>query len=219
MNIGPARMVLSDNILKQLNPEPVEVTHDFKVDISLFVTANFELTIGAINQDEARAGREAKNSVKGETDPDVISEILYRDDSYYDDRRVAARNMALVGLLIRLQHWAAAYARRIDHKRKSGNPLRAELDFLNANLGKALVGPEYFQRLTDARDSIVHANAQPHWAYRSPRSKKSSLRSVDSRYVPEGYRVAIGDADLAEAVHKSIALIKWYDEKLTAAGK
>lgn len=155
----------------------------------------------------------ARESVKDESDRDTIFSILDAHENYYDDLRVAARNLALVGLVVRLHHWAAAYARRIDGGRTADKPLETELGFLNSKLGKPPVPTEFFRKLVDVRDSVIHANSLPQWTYRD------KPRLVDARFAPEGYRVAVSDEDLAEALEKAITLIKWYDERLIAISK
>jgi|SRR5271157_4346879 len=207
-------MSLPDEFAELLNDEePIEISHEFEVDLNCLVTTNHKLTMEGIERAESDEIAAAEESLNGETDRDMVSSILSGHQNFYDDLRVAARNLTLVGLVTRLQHWASAYARRIDPKRKGGAPLDNDLNFLNTKLGTPPVATDFFYKLAEVRNSVIHADSLSQWTF------KDNTRSVDPRYAPNGYRVEVSDEDLRDAIEKAITQIKWYDEKLTALHK
>lgn len=205
-------MPLPDNFDMSLDL-PIVVSHEFEVDLNYLVTTNYGITIEGIDQRANAELSAIKAEFREETDRDLVRPILADTENYFDDLKVAARNLAMVALVTRLQHWASAYARRFDSGRETGRPLENELGFLNSNLGTPPEDVSFFCKLAEVRHSVIHNDAQPQWTY------KGNKRNVDTRYVPNGYRVEISDEDLAEAIEKAITLIKWYDERLVALHK
>lgn len=187
----------------------IELTHDFEADLHRLVIANHKFTMDGIARDEAEGMPKAEAEFDWETESGIISAI----QNGYDDLRVTARNLAMVGIVTRLQHWVGFYARRIDKKRERGLPLDTELGFLNSHLGDGPTPILYFSELAEVRHSVIHADSLPQWTY------KGKTRSVASRYAHGDWRVELTDEQVNEAIEKAIALIKWYDDKLITQGK
>ena len=164
----------------------VEITHDFQADLRRLVIANHKFTMEGIARDEAEGMADAKAQLDWETQSGVLSAY----QNYYDDLKVAARNLAIVGLVTRLQHWASFYARRIDKKRERGLPLDTEFGFLNSHLGDGPTPISYFSELAEVRHSVIHADSLPQWTY------KGKTRSVAPRYAHGDWRVELTDEQL-----------------------
>jgi hypothetical protein len=184
----------------------IKLTHDFEADLHRLVIANHRFTMEGIARDEA----EGMAEVEAELDWEAHSGILNAYQNHYEGLKIAARNLAMVGLVTRLQHWASFYARRIDPKRERGQSLDTELGFLNSHLGGGPAQIDYFIELAEVRHSVIHADSQPTWTY------KGKTRSVAPCYAPSNWRVELTDDQLTEAIEKAIAQIKLYDEKLIA---
>jgi hypothetical protein len=195
-----------------LNDEPAEVSHEFQVDLNCLVIANHRFTIEGIERAENEDMSAAESMLEGETDYDTVSSVLSSYRNSYDDFKVAARNLTLVGLVTRFHHWAGAYARRVDPKRKRGLSLREELNFLKDSIGER-EETKFFLDVEEVRNSVIHADSQPQWDF------KGKIRKVEPRYAPNSYRVEVSEEDLAEAIQKAIAQIEWYDQKLTSLRK
>ena len=208
-------MALPDDLADKLLNEPIEeMSHEFEVDLTCLVIANHKITMEGIAHAEDEELANLQESLKDETDREMVWSIVSYQRNFYDDLRVAARNLAVVVLVTRLQRWAGAYARRIDPKREAGQPIDKELNFLNGKLGPPPNdATQFFFDLAEVRHSVIHADSQPQWSF------KGKTRSVDQRYVPNGYRVEVDDEGLRDAIAKAIAQIKWYDEKFAALHK
>jgi hypothetical protein len=203
---------ISDDFYRLLNA-PVETAHEFEVELNCLVITNHKLTMEGIDRVERDEMADVEESFKDETDYEMVSSIRSARLQFYDDLRAAARNLTFVGLITRLQHWASAYARRIDPKREPGNSLKSDLNFLNAKLGAPRVATNFFCALAEVRNSVIHGNSVPQWSF------NGKPRNVDTRYAPNGYRVEVSEEDLKEAIEKAITQIELYDEKLIAVHK
>jgi hypothetical protein len=93
---------------------PMEAPHEFEVELNCLVITNHKLTMRGIDRIENEEMAAVEESFEDEMDYDMVSSIRNAHSQFYDDLRVAARNLTLVGLITRLQHWASAYARRMD---------------------------------------------------------------------------------------------------------
>ena len=79
--------------------EPVELPHEFVIELNSLVVVNHKLTLEAIDKDE-----EAELAkVGGSDDPDTLRSIENGIQTFYEDLRRAANNMAAVVLVIRTQ--------------------------------------------------------------------------------------------------------------------
>jgi hypothetical protein len=85
--------------------------HDFEIELHMLVTANHEFTISAIDRDEDGELSKIDDEFHVESD-EVIYSIRGQLQNTYDDFRRAARLLALVGLVTRLQHWVSRFAQR-----------------------------------------------------------------------------------------------------------
>jgi hypothetical protein len=209
LNWKESCMVLPEGFDESLS-EVIEDAHEFAVDLNYLVIANHKFTMEGIKRAEDEALTGLQDSLKYETDRDIVSSIICHEENFFDNLRVAARNLAVVGLVTRLQHWAGAYARRIDPTREAGQSVQKELSFLNSQLGAPPIETSFFLKLAEVRHSVIHADSQPRWTH------LGKARSVDPRYAPNGYRVEVEDEYLEDAVAKAITQIKWYDEKLAS---
>jgi hypothetical protein len=188
---------------------PQQLAHEFEVDLNCLVIANHELTMEGIDRIEREEMAAVDDSLREEPDDEVASSIRIRYQRNYDDLRAAARNLALVGLVTRFQHWISLYARRIEPQRKPCN-LEKGIEFLSGELGSGPEGMDFFMKLKDARDSVIHADSEETWEH-------GKSRKVEPGYIV-GSHVELRKEDLAEAIDKTIEQMKWYDQKLRERG-
>jgi hypothetical protein len=198
-------MPLPEDFDDSLN-EPVIVPHEFEVDLNYLVVSNHRITMEGIDRAENADISELEPSLKVEADYDMISDEIRHRQDIYDGLRRAARNLTMVGLVTRLQHWVALYARRIEPQRKPGKPLEKEFELLEKHLGK---GPDdaFFIELKNVRDSVIHADSQATWTH------DKTNRQVALRYVV-GAHVDLTEEDIDAAIKKAIVQIEWYDKRL-----
>ncbi len=114
-------------------------------------------------------------SLQGD-DPETVRSILSYHSNFYEELRKAHRNLALVGIVTRLQHWINNLARQTFPNEKPQTLLR-QLRLLNGKLGQGPVKLEFFEELVTVRDSIIHADSAAEWEY--PPGKP---RQVADRY-------------------------------------
>jgi hypothetical protein len=195
-----------------LNDEPIEMMHQFEVDLNCLVIINHKYTLDGLERDENRAMLAAE-SLGDENDPEMVASILDAQRRPFDDFRVAARNLAMVALVTRFHHWISAYARRIDTARTRGVILREELNFLKREIGEGPENASYFLALAEVRNSVIHGDSQRTWEF------NGKTREVELRYAPTPYQVEVSEQDLAEAIRKTVTQIKWYDQKLMSLNK
>src|SRR5216684_4605916 len=91
--------------------QPQEIAHDFEIDLHNLVTANHAFTMEAIERDEDKELAEIDGGLHLESH-EVVESIRAPLLNFYDDLRRAARLNALVGLVTRLQHWIAKFAKQ-----------------------------------------------------------------------------------------------------------
>jgi hypothetical protein len=196
-------MADSDELLNTL----VEVAHGFEVDINTVVVVNHQITIDGIANLEQREVERVREEFAAE-DPDVLDSLVRTEEWFYSDLRKAAHNLALVGLVTRLQHWIEKFARELDIKPTRGDDsvLIRYLQSLNGELGDGPVPIKFFQELVMARDSVIHADSRAQWSHKKMR------REVAPRY-RSGFDLEISEEQLKEAVAKAIEQVKWYEEK------
>ena len=160
-------------------------------------------------------------SLQGD-DPDTVGSILSYHANFYEELRKAQRNLALVGIVTRLQHWINRLSRQTFPNGKSQG-LPKQLQLLNGKLGAGPVKVDFFEELVTARDSIIHADSLVEWEYQGKK------RRVADRYIYgeladrdlgepglNTLEINLADDHLVEAVENSIEMVKWYDEKLNA---
>src|ERR1700693_4956604 len=184
----------------ELNDEPIEISHEFEVDLACMIVANHRLTLEAITRQE---DQELENIHKGPSlDDDELCSFMSYVQTGYDDRRRAARNLALVALVTRFHHWLTRLIRRLP---TTPNPylqqsVAKELSTLTSALGQCPVSPlTFFEDLAEVRHSIIHADAQAEWEYPA-----GVQRKVADCYRNAWSEVEISDEQLTEAVAKAV---------------
>jgi hypothetical protein len=145
-----------------------------------------------------------------EQDFDVLDSMVRYQEWFCEDLRRAARNLALVVVVTRLQHWIDRFYRDITGSGKNpgqDSELVWYIKALNDNLGQGPVPAEFFQGLVTARDSVIHRNSSAQWSY------KDRERKVPKCYC-DGSSVEISEEHLKDAVAKAAEQVKWYDQQL-----
>lgn len=177
--------------------EPIEVSHEFVVDLHCLVVENHRLTLEAINKAK-------EEDLTKYSDPED-----YNPEPYYEDRLRAANNLALVAVVTRFHHWITRF---VGEFHASATPyeqrgLKEELSDLSV-LGNAPVPAKFFEDLAEVRHSVIHADSKAQWTYRNK-----------PREVSPGYRnawgiVEVSEKQLEESIAKAIQQVQWYDDQL-----
>lgn len=187
----------------------IEIPSDFEVDLNLVVMANCRLTLEGI--DRARQEELELHSAELAGDaPEILSDALSNVAFEFEELRKAAIQLALVGVVTRLQHWVGLLVNKakitVPKPERAKSKLICQLEALNKSLNcdSPLLD---FENLVNLRDSIVHADSLAQWEYNGPRT------------VPEHFRDAYGkirvtEEDLQKFVAKAILQISFYDEVL-----
>jgi hypothetical protein len=106
----------------------VEVAHQFEIDLTTLVVLNHQLTVDGIATLEQREIAQTKEDLAGE-DPEVLDSQVRFQEWFYSDLRIDARNLALVGLITRFQHWIEKFTQELGVK-----PRQADESTLVSNL-------------------------------------------------------------------------------------
>lgn len=188
--------------------EPIELAHEFEVDLNTLVVVNHNLTLESITRSEDEALSKTDLTMDDEAQRSIISYV----GLFYEDLRRAANNLAIVGLVTRLEHWIGIFARRLPKQQKSrASVLVKDLALLNTRLGSGPVRAKFFEDLVTVRDSVIHADSQAEWEHLGKR------RRVADRYTNYvGGVVDIDEDQVKEALANAVKQVKWHDEKLTA---
>jgi hypothetical protein len=80
---------------------------------------------------------------------------------------------------------------------------------LTAKVGAGPIPVEFFERLVTVRDSVIHGDGQKTWDY-----PPGNARTVAQEYVNPYGETEISEAQLKEAVAKSIEQVEWFDTRL-----
>ncbi len=189
----------------ELDDAPFEIPHEFELDLNCVVVANHRLTMEGIDRSEDE-GLDEIDVEDFETQNSITNHL----HNFYDDLRRAARRLALVELVTRLQHWIRRLVKEL--KLKPDKVYESQLANLFDALNKALgIGPvpiAFFEDLVRVRDSVIHADSKAEWEHNGK-----------ARRVADEYRNAYGDVELTEeqlqdAIHKAVQQVKWYDQNL-----
>jgi len=189
----------------ELDDAPFEIPHEFELDLNCVVVANHRLTMEGIDRSEDE-GLDEIDVEDFETQNSITNHL----HNFYDDLRRAARRLALVELVTRLQHWIRRLVKEL--KLKPDKVYESQLANLFDALNKALgIGPvpiAFFADLVRVRDSVIHADSKAEWEHNG-----------QARRVADEYRNAYGDVELTEeqlqdAIHKAVQQVKWYDQNL-----
>jgi hypothetical protein len=200
----------------------IELPHSLETELWCLVTANHQITLQGITQQQEEMLNHMERSLEGE-DPDTKRSVLSAHENFYEELRQASRNLALVGIVTRLQRWINRLTRQAFPLEKP-QWLPAQLRSLNKKLGEGPIKVEFFEELVTARDAIIHNDAlATEWEFQGKK------RRVADRYVYGESKLSddeLGEAGLntlelnlsedhlVEAVQNSVAQVKWYDDKL-----
>jgi hypothetical protein len=198
--------MLMSNDWEGLPGEILEIPHDFVVDIKTLVLVNYDLTVQAIEGEEDKA----LNFEVGPSDLDSSRSIISSIVNSHEELRVAARNLAVVGLVTRFQHWLETFVSQQKLTPGKEGKVGRVVKLLNALNGRFAEGPvpiEFFKGIVDLRDSIIHANAQAEWDF-------GEGRKVADEYRTDFGTVALTSKQFTEAVQNCIDQVIWYDEQI-----
>jgi hypothetical protein len=200
--------------LDNLGPldEPQEIAHDFEIDLNCVVVANHNLTLEAIDRDEDEELAKIEQASILE-DYEIARSITGTLQNFYDDLRLAARRLAVVGLVTRFQHWIIRFVqrRKLGLEKSEKPKLVKQLNALDKDLGMGPVCVEFFENLVGVRDSVIHGDSRAEWEH------NGRVRKVAEEYRNPYGDVEITEEQLKEAIEKAIQQVKWYEERLSAA--
>ena len=188
----------------------VEVSHTFEVELNILITVNHKLTIEGIAKLEEQ---EIRHTWEIFDDLETASSHVAWERQVYDDMRAAARHLAVVGLVTRLQHWIEKFVRskKLTPKKSKEPTLCKHVTALNDFLGlEPPISVEFFRELVTVRDSVVHANSQVEWSF------DGKARKVADCYQSSG-TLAVTEDQLKDALQNAVELIAWYDAQLSPA--
>jgi hypothetical protein len=92
--------------------ETVDLPHPFETELFCLVTANHQIALDGIAQQEEKMVSHLEQSLQGEN-ADVVSSIVSGHQNFYEDLRRALRNFSLVGVVTRFDHWISRLARQV----------------------------------------------------------------------------------------------------------
>jgi hypothetical protein len=194
--------------------ESIEIPHEFEIDLNSLVVVNHKLTLEGVDRDE---NEELEKLEKlGWSDPEALRSIEGELQTFYEDLRKAANNLAAVALVTRIQHWVSVLSEKAYAKTKSKRGKRKrkektlvwELTYLNRSLGGGPAPVAFFAELVDVRDSVIHGDSKAKW--------DRGRRHVAPHYANFYGDTEISDGQLKEAIEKATEQVKWYDDKLRA---
>lgn len=167
-----------------LDGKLLECPHPFEDEIDWVVRTNHRLVFESISR------------IEGEAEPDEI------EDGYSNELRRAANSLALVGLVTTLHHWISIFVEELTKENATDRSLVRNLKTLDERTGVSPIPIQFFEELVTVRDSIIHAHSQIQWTFRH-------AREVPQRYADTASgEVQFTEADLNEAIQKSITLVK-----------
>jgi hypothetical protein len=170
--------------------------------------ANHGFTLEAIDRSEEEDLTSIQKGFELENHDTITSMMAYHQ-TFYDDLRQAARRLALVALVTRLQHWTERFVAQLKVSTSKGrqSKLARQLETLNNRLGVGPVPVVFFENIVTVRDSVIHGDSRAEWEFDGPR------RVADEYRNPSG-DVELTDDQLKESIQKAIQQVKWYDEKM-----
>jgi len=191
-----------------------DIAHEFEIDLTTVVIENHRLTLDGIAKAEEAAIAEIEEDLADEAWEVSSSEVSHRQ-RFYESLQSAANQLAVVGLVIRLDHWIRNLMKK--HKiqivknqpRGDAPTLIKMLDALNrAVKDPSPVNIDFFDALVTARDSVIHGDSQAQWED----SRDQSPRTVAPQY-KSGGRLEVTEDQLRDAIAKAIEQVKWYDQQ------
>jgi hypothetical protein len=189
--------------------EPLNIPHEFEIDLNCVVTANHDLTLKAIDRSEDEELAKIDDNFPQEN-YETLRSITGHMQNFFQDLREAARRLAFVGLVTRLQHWIGRFLKQAKVKpdKVYDSQLANQIAALNKFLGVGPVPEMFFEDLAMVRDSVIHADSRAEWKYRS------KPRRVADHYRNAGGDVELTEEQLQEAIKKASQQVRWYDERL-----
>jgi hypothetical protein len=132
-----------------LDDEFIEEAHEFEVDLNCTVVLNHRLTLDGIDHSEEEGFLKVRDMFAGR-DNEALSSEMRHVTHFHDDLRRVANNLAVVGLVTRLQHWIIKLVRQLHDESKLPKPkkpksrkpvskkpeLAIKLELLNERLGE-----------------------------------------------------------------------------------
>lgn len=188
--------------------EPQGIAHEFEIDLHCVVVVNHRFTLEAIERSEDEELTSIQEGFEFENHDAMISTMAYQQ-AFYDDLRQAARRLALVALVTRLQHWIERFVAQLKVSTSKGRQSRLakQLEALNSRLGAGPVPVRFFEDIATVRDSIVHGDSRAEWQFHG-------FRRVADEYKNPSGDVELTDDQLKESIQKAVQQVKWYDEKM-----
>ena len=196
-----------DNYEGPLTPVS-DFPHWLDLDLEVVVALNHRLTLERISklQERAVASVEASFSY----DPDVLQSAIWSEERHYADLRTAANNLAMVGIVTRLQQWIESLVKRHEIKvaPSSDGRLIKLLRALNKDFGEGSVSIDFFDGLVNARDSVIHGDSSAKWSF------NGKERRIPDCYSSPGDTLEITPDQVKEAISKAVEQVTWYDERI-----
>jgi hypothetical protein len=186
--------------------EVISLTRPFGEEVSALVSTNHRLMMETITRIERHSIAAIPQRDKEEGIVGIeLPYIQYRAD----DLRQGANQFALVALVTRFQHWVRLYFAELTNKGAASISLSKCLATLTIEFGNGPAPDSYFLELETVRDSIIHADSRAEWmGGKTFRSVPSSFRDGSLEWV------RVSEAQLEEAIQKSIKQINWYDQQI-----
>ena len=196
----------------ELNDEPLEVAHEFEVDLNCIVVVNHRFTLEGIDRSEEEDLRAIGKDFAIE-DLEIMNSEANHLHTFYEDLRQAANSLAVVGLVTRFHHWTTQLVRRLPSTPRpyAQQALARELLALSETLGAGPVDVQFFKDLVTVRDSVIHGDSRSEWEF-----PPGNSRSIANHYRSAAGRVEISEEQLADAIKKAIQQVKWYDHQAEA---
>jgi hypothetical protein len=187
---------------------PIEIAHWFEVELNRVVIVNLRFALESLDRAEYEEIQQREKELDDE-DNEVLCSAISHVTGEFEELRQAALQLALVGVITRLQHWVALFTKRVPEKytKSSASLLVSQLAFLNKSLGCGPESASFFEEVVCVRDSIIHADSQAAW-------KHGDDRHVADRYRNLRGEVELSEAQLQETVEKACRQVAWYDEQL-----
>jgi len=174
--------------------ELIEVPNPLQIEFNALVRANHKFSLEGIEREE--------DSDRLNLDED---EFRYQQ-TYYDDLRTAANNLAIAALVTRIDHWVTRYSEKIGMG-KTGSTIE-KIERLNQRFKGAPIPVQFFIDLLNARDSVIHGNSKSEWEYKGTRRVADEHKNLFDE-------LEIASWQVEEAIKKSVEQLSWYEDQIT----
>jgi hypothetical protein len=200
---------MSDSNEIEFLDQTFESIHQFHVDLNRVVLLNYGFALAEMTRAEQENEDRLENELAHEQfDHETAGQMRGKLFSDYEEYRQAARQLALVGVVTRLQHWIGQFVEGLPNRPQKlvNSWLIKQLEFLNRELGNGPFPLPFFEDLVTVRDSIVHADSRAKWNFERD-------REVAARYQNAFGKVELSESQLQEAIDKAVGQVAWYDER------